>query len=241
MVHCSSFSDLARRHNDPLKPSEGRLNGAAYQARVAIPDYCARLRRHYGPDTLSALKTMNFQHFGFEIEFNTPVELSVHDDVRRLDGGLRTLVGRYGPVVIRNARMPAQARRSDQRNIFKSLDFHIDRGKNQEDHFSMFWRDPDDPEQCKPRNSSTLILPYQAAYAQAIKEGQGGGEFKPGYTLFKDEDVAPLTNEILFELPWRAPETVGEIAVLDNLEVLHASYYRRPEDRGYPISVRYLL
>ena len=79
------------------------------------------------------------------------------------------------------------------------------------------------------------------AHAQALKEGHGGAHFKPGYSLFKDEDIAPLTNEILFEASWRAPESTGEIAILDNSEVLHASYYARPWDKGYPISVRYLF
>ena len=32
----------------------------------------------------------------------------------------------------------------------------------------------------------------------------------------------------------------GEVAVLDNTTVLHASYYAHPDLRGYPISVRYL-
>ena len=79
------------------------------------------------------------------------------------------------------------------------------------------------------------------AHAQALKEGHGGAHFKPGYSLFRDEDIAPLTNEILFEASWRAPESTGEIAILDNSAVLHASYYARPWDKGYPISVRYLF
>ncbi len=41
--------------------------------------------------------------------------------------------------------------------------------------------------------------------------------------------------------PWQAPENSDEIAVLDNLEVLHASYYLLPWYKGYPINVRYLF
>ncbi len=32
--------------------------------------------------------------------------------------------------------------------------------------------------------------------------------------------------------PWQAPENSDEIAVLDNLEVLHASYYLPPWYKG---------
>jgi hypothetical protein len=45
----------------------------------------------------------------------------------------------------------------------------------------------------------------------------------------------------MVELGWRAPEGVGEISLIDNRTVLHASYYARPELEGYPISVRYLF
>lgn len=241
MPNCSDFSELNRRYGDPPRPLEGRLYGAAFKASVAIPDYRSRLRRHYGPRTDRGVPSCQFRHFGLLIDFETAAEIPVHDDDRRLDGGLRTLVGRFGALLMRNARLPEGARRSEQRNVFGSLDFHIDRGGHQDDHYSLFWRDPADPEQSRPRSSSTLILANQAAHAQAIKEGHGSEDFKPGYALFKDEDVAPLTNEILFELPWKAPEKTGEIAVLDNLEVLHASYYARPCDKGYPISVRYLF
>lgn len=238
---CSDFSDLARRHGDPMKPLEGLLHGVAFRACVAIPDYRARVLRHYGPRAIPAQPSRIFQHFGFVIDFETPVELAVHDGGRRLDEGLRSLIRRYGPLLLRNARMPAEALRSEQRNIFASLEFHLDRGGNQEDRYSLFWRDPTDPVQRQPRSSSTLILANPVAHAQALKEGHGGKQFKAGYGLFKDQDIAPLSGEILFELPWRAPESTGEIAILDNREVLHASYYPRPWDKGYPISVRYLF
>ncbi len=48
-------------------------------------------------------------------------------------------------------------------------------------------------------------------------------------------------GDILVELGWRAPEGVGEISPVDNLTMLHASYHAHPENKGYPIAVRYLF
>ena len=45
----------------------------------------------------------------------------------------------------------------------------------------------------------------------------------------------------MVELDWRAPEGVGEIALVDNLTVLHASYYAHPKFQGYPTAVRCLF
>jgi hypothetical protein len=121
------------------------------------------------------------------------------------------------------------------------LSFHIDRGRTQDDNISLFWRDPLDPVQRRPRSSSTLVLANAAAYLQAVKEGHGEHEFKLLYQLFEDEEIAPLLGEVMVELGWRAPEGVGEIALVDNRTVLHASYYARPTLKGYPIAVRYLF
>jgi hypothetical protein len=48
-------------------------------------------------------------------------------------------------------------------------------------------------------------------------------------------------GQVLLELGWRAPAGTGEIALLDNRTVLHASYYPRAQQKGYPIAVRYLF
>jgi hypothetical protein len=232
---------LAALQRDPRAPVAGRMNGSAYSARVEIPDYGARIERHYGrrPSTLNM--DFPFRHFGLSIAFETPVELAVHDDARRLDAGLRAVLGRFGAVTLVNACLPARARTSDQRNVFQSLSFHIDRGRTQDDNISLFWRDPLDPVHRRPRSSSTLVLANAAAYLQAVKEGHGEHEFKLLYQLFEDEEIAPLLGEVMVELGWRAPEGVGEIALVDNRTVLHASYYARPTLKGYPIAVRYLF
>ncbi len=232
---------LAGLHRDPDARLEGRLNGAGYCARIAIPNYGARIEKYYGRKLSALTIDFPFRHFGLFIDFDKPVELALHDDARRLDGGLRALLRRFGALTFRNAYLPERLRAGAQRNVFQSLSFHIDRGRNQDDNISMFWRDPFDPVQCAPRSSSTLVLANAAAYFQAVEEGQGEHAFKLLYRLFENQEIAPLIGAVMVELDWRAPEGVGEIALVDNLTVLHASYYARPKFKGYPIAVRYLF
>ncbi|MFQ5773970.1 MAG: hypothetical protein ACE5GS_05600 [Kiloniellaceae bacterium] len=136
--------------------------------------------------------------------------------------------------------LPERQRAQGQRNIFPSLRFHLDRGSTQRDRYSLFTRDPFDPVQQAPRTSSTLVLANVVAYLQALRVGHGAHEFRSLYRLFEEEDISPLIDEVVLELPWRAPEGTGEISILDNRTVLHASYYTRDRDKGYPIGVRYL-
>ena len=92
----------------------------------------------------------------------------------------------------------------------------------------------------KPRSSSTLVLANVATYLQAVKEGEDEHEFRKHYYLFENEDIDPLIDDVLIELDWGADDGVGEISVVDDRTVLHASYYPHPYSRGYPIAVRYL-
>ncbi len=232
---------LAGLQRDPDTVLEGRLNGAGYCARIAIPNYGARIEKRYGRELSALAIDFPFRHFGLSVDFDTPVELAVHDDGRRLDDGLRALLRRFGSLTLRNAYLPDRARADAQRNVFPSLSFHTDRGRNQDDNISLFWRDPFDPVQRAPRRSSTLVLANAAAYLQAIEEGQDEHELKLLYQLFEDQEIAPLIGDVMVELGWRAPEGMGEIALVDNLTVLHASYYARPTFKGYPIAVRYLF
>ncbi len=228
----------------PYAPVEGRLAGVAYEARVAIPDYGARIERHYGRNPAALDINFGFRHVGVTLAFEAPVELAVHDQARRLNAGLRALIARFGPVVLRNAHLPERERANGQRNLFQSLSFQVDRGLTQEDCSSLFWRDPFDPfdpVQQAPRSSSTLVLANAAAYLQALKEGQGAHDFKMLYRLFEAADLGPLMGQVLLDLGWRAPAGTGEIALLDNRTVLHSSYYPRPEQKSYPIGVRYLF
>ncbi len=199
---------------DPGAVASGCLNGAGYTARVAIPDYRERVARHYSCDPGSLSPPFEFPQFGIIVEFATPTEIALHGADMHLDESVRTVLGRYGAVSLRNAYLPPQDRSSSQRNVFSSLRFHVDRGDTQQDYVSMFWRDPFDPVQRIPRTSSTLILPNAVAYLQARAEGQANGEFKPHYSLFEQTDLRPLIGDTLLELAWDAPEGTGDISTI---------------------------
>ncbi len=236
-IDASQFSALEK---NPSMTLEGALNGAAYQANIMIPNYGQQIKQHFRRSPGGSGLAFPFRHFGLSITFNSPTELKVHNEGRQLDCGLRSLLDRFGPLSFSNAYLPDGMRSSEQRNVFDSLNFHIDRGRTQDDNISLFWRDPFDSVQREPRSSQTLVLANAAAYLQAIKQGREEHNFSQRYTLFKDEDVTPLIGNILIELGWRAPTGVGEIALVDNHRMLHASYYPHPWKKGYPISVRYV-
>lgn len=233
----SVLSGLAAQ---PRASVTGRSDVPGYSARVVIPDYDEYFARYYHHEPNGCLKPAEFRHFGVIVDFDEPVELKVHDAARCLDENLRALLSRFGPILMRNVMLPAPDRLSGQRNIFPDLKFHIDRARTQEEQISMFWRDPRDPVQCAPRTSSTLVLPNQAAYLQALAEGYGEHEFKQSYQLFGKTELEALIGKILLELKWNAGHGVGEVSLLDNRTVMHASYYPLASNKGYPISVRYL-
>jgi len=226
---------------NPESVVAGRAAGADFTARLAIPHYRERLTRHYGTDPVNVDLGFDFDHFGLALEFAAPVEVALYDEGRVLDTGVRDIVARFGPVVLRNAYLPERSRSGGQRNIFQSLSFHVDRGITQPDGYSLFQRDPFDPVQQAPRSSSTLILANAAAYLQALKQGATPHAFRQRYSLFEDEDIAAVAGRVMFEQRWDAPAGTGELVVLDNRTVLHASYYARPSGKGYPIGVRYLF
>lgn len=232
---------FATWQKNPEQSIEGTLNGSRYRARIAIPNYGERIAAHYGRALGRIHIPFSYRHFGILVEFETPVELQVYDEDRVLDARLRTLMERFGPVMFRNAYLPERERAGGQRNIFPSLSFHLDRGATQADCYSLFCRDPFDAQQREPRSSSTLILANVAAYLQALKEGQEEHDFRALYQLFGEEDITSLFGKTLIDQSWSAPEGTGEITILDNRTVLHASYYAREIDKGYPIGVRYLF
>jgi len=241
MTARSSAFDTRSLAEPPYSEIRGTLFGSGFTARVAIPDYGDRVAQHYRCDLSSLSPELDFDNLGAVLDFAEPTELNVHDGELRLDGMLRDLLKQFGVVLLRNAYQPQGQRAATQRNVFSCLRFHVDRGDTQPERYSLFWRDPFDPVQRMPRSSSTLILPYATAYLQALAEGHGSHQFKLLYHLFQNAEVRPLIGKILFELPWQAPEGTGEIALLDNRRVLHASYYEDSAKKGYPISVRYLI
>lgn len=250
----SHLLEIAARALDALAANphdviEGRLNSARYHARIAIPDYGDRVARYYaGFGDLAALcrrsaVDFDFPSFGFVCEFDRPVELALHDDAQKLDDGVRDIVRRFGPLIVRNAHVPADTTGLQQRNIFSNLAFHFDRGANQPEQYSLFIRDPLDPVQAKPRTSSTVFVANIVAHLQqAAERGCRPEDLKrqSRYEIFHRDIADALTNDVVLEHPWTEPEGTGEMSLLFNRSVFHASYYRGSTDKGYPISVRYL-
>lgn len=225
--------------------SRGDQGGTPFEAEILIPGQPAQIQAHYadlvtGPlDAMSRAAGQNppQANFGILIAFGGPTEVRVYDEDFVLDGMLRRVIGEFGSMILRNAYMPGANRAEGQRNIFPDLSFHIDRGSNQEEQYSLFCRDPFDAVQRKPRGSSTLIACNMVCYLQKMREA--GGVAAPLGTqcnIFRDADLG--LGEIMIEQAWDAPEGTGEICVIDNRTVMHASYYKPA--RGYPIGVRYL-
>ncbi len=216
-------------------------------AEICIPNAYDRISAHYGdllPQGLSSLVSSEgiaqpFRNFGVRLQFAEPTLLEIYDREFVLIEDIKSLITTYGAVILENVYMPDTCRNEGQRNIFPDLDFHFDRAPSQPNRFSLYCRDPFDEIQRARRDSSTLIIPNVVAYLQQLKEGFPADRCKRAmYSIFKNENIDSLVNEIILEQEWRAPEGVGEICLIDNRTVYHASYYRR--GKGYPIGVRYL-
>ena len=161
------------------------------------------------------------------MEFDTAQEIEGYDQNHALSDNVKELLRQFGPLIIRNAYMSSKCRAEGQRNIFPDLRFHIDRGSTQENQYSLFCRDPFDPEQMAPRKSSTLIVANIVAFLQAHQEGQNQtNPHQTLYTIFNNEDLDALFGKIIAHQPWAVPKGTGEICILDNRTVLHSSYYR---------------
>lgn len=238
--------------SNPHSQLQGSYNGHDYVANLVITNYAARINEHYRDITKGSLSSiclqsripLDFTHFGVMIRFEKATELTLHDDEMTMEDGLRQLVASVGAVIIKNVYLESKIRQAGHRNRFPQLNFHVDRTANQPTHYSMYARDPFDEEQQHPRTSSTLFIPNIVGHLQGIKEGLVNPATDKGvratYTLFSNEAVDELMQEIIIEHRWDEPHGVGEISMLDNLTLLHASYYRDPFEKGYKIGVRYL-
>ncbi|MBL4622295.1 MAG: hypothetical protein JKY89_07835 [Immundisolibacteraceae bacterium] len=236
----------------PDKTFSDQFDGASFTARISIPDYGQRLLNYYPSILKGGLAAYShrvqipfeFNHFGVEINFLDPVQLELHDNDSTLNDGLRELTAIVGPVIIRNATMVAKLRIPGHKNRFPHLNFHCDRNESQPTIYSMYTRDPYDEEQKYPRTSSTLFGPSILGSLQTLKEAESG--FVPAtgaamhYSIFAEEDMGTVLDNVVVEHAWDQPMGVGEISMLDNRTCLHASYYRQPLELGYKIGVRYL-
>ena len=240
---------LANPHDSKELP----VCGAACLARVVIPDYFKALQNFYGksliPDQSSIEQEsgmpLPFKHFGIELKFADTRTLYLHNHENQLEGDLKTLMQTFGAVILKNVVFESSIREEHHRNRFPHLKFHRDRSEHQPTRYSMYSRDPLDEEQRMPRAASTLFMPNILAYIQAKNEGRhvelkGQGALMH-YNLFEGREL--LTQEIgkvIIEHRWDEPEGCGEVSMLDNKDLLHASYYHDAMHPGYRISVRYL-
>ncbi len=239
--------------SQPTKTLRGNLQGVSYAARIAIPNYDAAITRHFATIALNGLATASklsnipfaLSGFGLIIAFEQRAEVAVHDADMVLDESIRALVAQFGAVMFRNACIAGPGRLKFHRNIFPHLKFHVDRGANAANQYSCFTRDPNDPAQQSPRASSTLFIANIVAWLEAVRSGDADPREERGvrasYNLFDGAKAAKLFGKIVLEQPWDEPKGSGEIAVIDNRTVLHATYDKKKHARGYPIGNRYLI
>ena len=245
-------SGLMALASHPKEIINGRMNGHRYTAKIAIPNYVQNITRYYNgwvPNGLIKLSQrvsipMDFQHFGFICEFEKPIELRMFDKDLCLEPNAKEILQKFGPIIIKNAYLDVHGRSVGHRNRFPHLNFHVDRSANQPTPYSFFTRDPFDPEQTKPRTSSTLFIANIVPYLQSLKEANSHGhkvsELNGSYTIFSNENINDVLNNIILEHAWDEPQGTGEISMLDNRSVYHASYYKNKHAKGYRIGVRYL-
>lgn len=237
---------------NPLQEVRGTLNNNPYVARIMIPNYRRNIEEHYAPQMQGSLQQecqhanmpMPVEHFGVAICFEQRTEVTLYNPDLEINNGLCELMRTVGIVVLQNAHHPTAIRDYGHRNRFPHLQFHIDRSAKQDARYSMYTRDPFDEEQKHPRTASTIFIPNIVGQLQGYKEGtidrSAGENIITANLFFSKEDTTELLNRIILEQRWDQPEGVGEIAMIDNATLLHASYYRNAQRTGYKIGVRYL-
>jgi len=206
-------------------------NYTAYLGSKSLDHYC---NKHQFPQV--------FTDFGVIIEFESAVELYLHDDEMKLDQCVNYLIEKTGAIIIKNAYFNANQRLLGHRNRFPHLNFHVDRSPNQPTHFSMYTRNPFDAEQKFPRISSTLFVASVVGQLQSSKEQQVVTSIsnRSSYEIFINGSMEPLFNDIILKHAWDAPMGTGEISIIDNITCLHSSYYPNQFEKGYKIGVRYV-
>lgn len=248
----SQLEALSRR---PSQALAGSISGAAFRSFVGIANYPGHIRRHYASACADlSLAELNeksggavlHENFGLIVEFGQPVELLVHDDEENLVPGLRQLMAAFGPLIFRNARLRSELQENVQKNIFPSLRFHTDRGRNQHNQISLFTQDPRDEEQMEPRLSSTLFVANVVAWLEFHHRSKGGvraaeASLRSSFDLFEGQNIRDAIGRIILEQPWKAPRGTGEICLMDNRQVLHASYHHTMSGKGWRIGARYLV
>ena len=233
-------------------PVEGKLlSGSAFKLSLGIIDYEEKLIQQYKsilqPNFNGFCKRFNipalFKDFAIIFEFRKPCELQIYNREMELEPILKNLIAKFGVVYFKNAYLDKIARSDGHKNKFRQLSFHKDRSDIQPTPYSCFTRDPFDEMHIPPRTSSTLFIPNITGFLQMIFEKQlvDPLEFKifNHIEIYNEKNIRDFLGTTVFEVPWTAPAGTGEVSILDNRTLLHASYYRKTED-SYQIGVRYL-
>lgn len=253
MTHLTIPVDLlSKLEEKPTESIDLILSGVSVRLSICIPHYHQQLQDFYGvnifPDGPTATQRsgipFDLQHFGLQLEFSDSVVLSLHNIELELLGDIKPLLARFGTIIIKNAELATEFLNIGHRNRFPHLNFHRDRNETQPTPYSLYTRNPHDQEQRQPRTSSTLFVPNIVAYLQCMKQKDYDQISEKGvkshYDIFQHEDMDRVIGSIAIEHSWDEPEGTGEISMLDNRTMLHASYMRDGRNQGYRIGVRYL-
>jgi len=244
-------SVLLALQKNPANRVATKISGHRCSLSIIIPDHPQELQKFYQGTSFSDLDraqeksriNYDIRHFGLLISFDEATEITVHDTAMELVPIIKALIKTYGVLIVKNAFLSTEMRELGHRNRFPHLKFHYDRTVLQPTIYSLYTRNPFDEEQKMPRIASTLFTPNLVAYLQSLKEKNVSKASKEGvasnYDLFSKENMKDVISHIVAEHRWDEPEGVGELSIIDNRTVLHASFYRDGVHAGYRIGVRY--
>lgn len=224
----------------PMQEMHGHMRAGHFVARLAITDLASKLSVCFSgvPEAHSHTFDNPFCHFGLIIEFMSEASLEFFDDAFHLNSMFKSMIATFGVVLVRNVRLCHPCDENYQKNIFPQLVFHVDRGAQFDNQYSLFYRNPDDPDHQPPRDTSTLILPNIATFLKAREQKQVYTDVALSHQMFEENAICGVIGEYIMEQKWDAPPGTGEVCMFDNRTVMHASYHR--QQRGYPIAVQYL-
>jgi len=245
----SVIKQLFKKPNDVLSTT---IDSVPCTFQIISPHYAEIIVKHYasviehdldyyhGKLNIPAL----FTHFGIRIEFSSPTELHLHDKNMILPDPIKELLKYFGVVILHNAFLDYSVRDMGHRNRFPQLNFHVDRIPSQLSYYSAYTRNPFDDEQKYPRTSSTLFIPTLVAYFQGLLEGKINILSNEGLInnceLFTEKSIVPVLDSVVIQHTWDKPTGTGELSIINNCNMLHASYYPNILNKGYRIGVRYL-
>jgi hypothetical protein len=237
---------------NPASSVDGHICGKSCEFKIVSPYYVELISQHYNNQLKHDLNYYHdhlkipilFSHFGLCIDFNEPTELHLHNEEMILPDAVKVLLKNFGALTFRNAYLDSSVRDMGHRNRFPQLNFHVDRIPSQVSYYSVYTRNPFDEEQKQPRTSSTLFVPMLVAYLQGMVEGKTKLLSEEGLInnaiLYNEDDIKQLLNNVVVEHAWDRPMGTGEISIINNCNVMHASYYPDTYNKGYRIGVRYL-